>query len=404
MRRVIGRLTALDVKRLGEGVHADGGGLYLQIAASGARCWCFRYQRDGERHEMGLGATHAVGLARARERAAEARGQLAEGIDPLAARRAQRAALRAASTTFEAFAESFITAQAPGWRAGGKNEDQWRASMRAYVYPRLGAMPLGDIGAAEVLAVLTPAWTTRPVTADKVRGRIEAVLDAAKARGLRAGENPARWRGHLDNLLPATKKIAPVVHFAALDYHEMPAFMTVLRQHASIKARVLEFSILTAGRSGECLGAQWSEIDVAKRLWIVPPGRMKVEREHRVPLSDRALAIIAEMAAIRDGDYLFPGRRGKPVNKLTMFTMLRDMGRGDITAHGFRSAFRDWCGNETSFPREIAEQALAHASGDQTERAYRRSDALEKRRQLMTAWSAYCDGAERGNVVVALAR
>lgn len=396
----VGKLTALAVQRAMRkrkpGLMNDGGGLYLKDGSS----WIFRYARRGRRHDLGLGPAADVSLAEARGKAIEARRLLRDGSDPVQARRASRA-VAAKRLTFAECAAQFHKAQSPGWRSA-KHAATWRASIDAYAAPIIGDMTVDAIAVEHVLAVLGDLWAQKPDVAGRVRARVESVLDFATARGLRTGENPAAWR-RLRHLLPALSKVHATAHFAALPYTEAPAFMSLLRGRQSIKARALEFTILTAVRSVEALGARWDEIDLD--LWAIPAERMKSSREHRVPLSARALAIIGEMRSIRRNDFVFPGAKpGRPLGDMALFTMLRDMGRADVTAHGFRSTFRDWAGDH-GFPREIAEAALAHVTGDQTEQAYRRSDALERRRALMAQWSNYCDGpAERGKVVSIAAR
>jgi integrase len=318
--------------------------------------------------------------------------------NPIAERRASRAAALKIVTFAEEGAD-YVGTHRAGWRSE-KHAQQWEASLETYVYPIIGNMKEDEIGVADVLRVLTPIWTEKPETANRVRNRIELILDAAKARGVRSGENPARWRGHLDKLLPPRAKVRKAKHFAALPYSEVGAFMTELRRQAGVASRCLEFSILCATRSGEALGAQWSEISLHEKLWRVPGSRTKSGREHRVPVPDSAIAILEQMEAIRQSDFVFPGRRG-PLSGFALQSALKRMGREDVTVHGFRSTFRDWVGDATHFPREVCEQALGHVVGDRVEQAYRRSDALDRRRKLMDAWAAYCGqtSGERGRVV-----
>ena len=398
-----GKLTALEVTRLMRarkpGLKSDGGGgLYLKDGAS----WIFRYARGGRRRDLGLGPARDITLAEARGKAAEARRAILDGRDPIAERRASAAAL-AKAMTFAELGADYIKIHRAGWRSE-KHAVQWEQSLARFAYPVLGDMKPDEIGVAEVLGVLTPIWTAKPVTGARVRNRIELILDAAKARGLRSGENPARWRGHLDKLLPPRAKLRRVEHFAALPYAEVPDLMTELRQRDSVPAKALAFAILTATRSGEVLGATWGEVDLDRKAWTIPAERTKALREHRVPLSDPALAILAEMAAIRSGDHVFPGQRaGRSLSPDMMSMTLARMGR-KATVHGFRSGFRDWSGNETHFPREVCEQALGHVVGDQVEQAYRRGDALEKRRALMDAWAAFIGTSGRCGKVIAFAR
>jgi integrase len=390
-----GKLTALQVQRAKKsGMLNDGAGLYLQNGSA----WILRYKRAGKSHYLGLGPLFLVGLAEARQKAIEARRLLLDGKDPLAERRASRAA-RAKAMTFHEVSESYIAAHRPGWRSA-KHGTQWEQSLADYAYPIIGDMEPDAIGVDDILRVLAPIWTSRPVTAGRVRNRIELILDAAKARGLRSGENPAAWRGHLDKLLPAKAKVHAVEHHAAMPYSEVAGFMAELRQQGSVGATALAFTILSAVRSGETLGARWDEIDLGERLWTVRASRVKSGREHRVPLSDPALAILKKMAAIRSNDFVFPGRlHERPLSGEAMKHVLQRSGRVNVTIHGFRSAFRDWSGNETHFPREICEQALGHAVGNAVEQAYRRSDALDKRRKLMGAWADFVEPDERGKVI-----
>lgn len=399
-------LTAKSVRTKGPGVHADGGGLYLKVLPSGARMWLYRYQIAGKRHDMGLGGVDVFTLSEARERALDARRQVARGMDPLADKRAQRvaAAISAAkSATFKECAEAYIEAHAPGWRHA-QHAQQWPSSMERYVYPTIGDLPVRDIDVGLVLKVIEPIWLTKSETASRVRSRVEAVLDYAMTRGYRQGENPARWRGHLENLLPAKSKVAPVQHFAALPYIEMGSFMSELRGHDSIPARALKFAILTAARTDQVLGAKWSEIDIANRLWIVPASRMKSRREHRVPLSDAAMAIVEQMAAIRCNDFVFPGIKSDRLNARALQIALQRTGRTGLTPHGFRSTFSDWVAERTAYPAEVREMALAHAVGDKVEAAYRRGDLFDKRVRLMEDWERFCASPPIEGEVVPLRR
>jgi integrase len=375
------------------GRHADGGNLYLTISKTGpgvSRRWTFLYSLAGKQREAGFGPAAAVTLAEAREKAAGYRSMLAKGIDPLAAKKAAREA-EAARKTFGQCADELIKSKRREWRSE-VHAAQWRTTIDDYCGPILDK-PVDAIDTQAVLGVLQPVWGRIPETASRLRGRIEAVLDYGKANGLRSGENPAAWRGHLALILPKRQKLSRG-HHAAMPYPDIPGFLGKLREVESIPALALEFLILTACRSGEVLSATWSEIDIDAQVWVIPASRMKAGREHRVPLSARAMEILDMMASIRTGDLVFPGqRRRRPLSGAAMGALVTGG-----TIHGFRSSFRDWAGEETSFPREIAEQALAHATGDATERAYRRGDALEKRRGLMTAWSNYCEPAAGGNV------
>jgi integrase len=395
MARTIGRLTALKVDRAKRpGMYADGGGLYLRVTDNGAKNWVFRFMLNGRTRWMGMGPLHTVGLSEARNRAAGFRLQRHDGVDPIEARRAERLEtnLKAAKMlTFKECSALYIASHRAGWR-NPKHAAQWEATLATYAEPVVGALSVQAIDTALVLKILEPIWTTKPETAGRVRGRIESILDWAKVRDYRAGENPARWRGHLDKLLPARSKVRRVEHHAALPYAVLPGFLVSLRQQEGIAARALEFAILTAARTGEAIGARWSEMDLLEKTWTLPAGRMKAEGEQRVPLSARALAIVEEMQPHRHGEnaFVFPGAKlGRPLSNMAFLMLLRRMGHDGLTAHGFRSSFRDWCSERTGFPAEVAEMALAHAVGGKVEAAYRRGDLFNKRRQLMNAWTEF---------------
>jgi integrase len=388
--RARNRLTDRSAKTVGGGKHCDGGGLYLQVVegATGlTRSWLFRFKERW----MGLGPYPDVTLAEARQKALEARKLLLVGLDPIEQKRLSRAAanvVAAKTITFDQASAQYISSHRHGWK-NAKHASQWEATLAAYVSPIFGNLPVTEIDAGLVLRALEPIWTTKPETASRVRGRIDAILDWAKARGYRTGENPARWKGHLDHLLPKRGKVKKVEHHAALPYAEVPAFMVQLHGQNGAAARALEFAILTAARTGEVLGARWDEIDLATQVWTVAAERMKGEREHRVPLSEAAAAIIKTQAERREGNFVFPGARGAALSNMAFLMLLRRMGV-DVTAHGFRSSFRDWAGDQTHVQREVVEAALAHTVGDKAEQAYRRGDALQKRRALMQAWADYC--------------
>jgi integrase len=387
-------MSGLAVTRATEkGLYHDGGGLYLQVTASGAKSWIYRYMLDGRAREMGLGPLHVIPLSEARTRAAECRRLRLDGIDPIEARKGQRdrARLEAATAmTFDACATAYIEAHQAGWQ-NAKHRDQWRNTLSTYAGPVFGALPVQAVDVGLVMKVLEPIWHMKPETASRLRGRIEVILDWATVRGYRKGENPARWRGHLDKLLPARGKIRKVEHHAALPYRDIPSFMIALREQEGIACQALGLLILTAARTGEVIGARWDEFDLDERIWTVPADRMKAGKEHRVPLSDAAIAVIERLKERRIGDFIFPGGRvGKPLSNMAMLKLLDRMGWGDLTAHGFRSTFRDWAAEQTNFPREVAEMALAHTIGDKVEAAYRRGDLFEKRRQLMEAWANFC--------------
>ena len=332
--------------------HPDGDGLYLQVAAGGTKSWIFRFKRNGATRDMGLGPLRDVGLAEARELAKRARGQLRDGFDPIEVRKLRRsdAQLDAARTlSFDDAAAAYIAAHSPGWR-NPKHRQQWRNTLATYASPVFGKLPVAAIDTGLVLRALKPIWETKPETAGRLRGRIESVLGWATTMGYRTGDNPAQWRAHLENLLPAKGKVRRVRHHPALPFADIAEFMSALRGQESITARALEFTILTAVRTGDALGARWSEINFSDRTWTIPAERMKAEREHRVPLSDAALAILTPLAETRRGEFVFPGMKPKkPLSNMSMLMLLRRMGRGDLTAHGFRSTFRDWVAEQTRF-------------------------------------------------------
>jgi integrase len=370
--------------------------LYLIVSPSGARKWVYRFTSAGRVTEMGLGSAAAVSLRQARDKAHDARKLRASGENPIVARR--RAALaNAAVPTFGSVAAALIAAKESGWR-NEKHKREWGSSLTRFCGPLLD-LPVNEIDTAAIRAVLNPLWQTKPETASRLRGRIEAVLDAAKAQGYRSGENPAAWRGHLAHLLPKRPSLSRG-HHAAMEYREIPSFIALLRERDGMAAMALEFCILTAARSGEVYGARWSEIDLAASIWTLPAARMKGGREHRIPLCARAFAILEALSAAKICEFVFPSPRGhRPLSHVAMTEVMERMNIRGSTVHGFRSSFRDWCGNETNFPREVAEEALAHVVGDKAEQAYRRSDALDKRRALMEAWGQYCQPAAASKVV-----
>jgi integrase len=386
------KLTARKVQTAKPGKYSDGGNLYLVVSETGSRKWVLRFTWRGKPKEKGLGSAASVPLADAREKAATARRKIAQGINPIDEPKSE-----GRIPTFGELADDVRQSLSKGFR-NEKHKAQWKATLETYAAP-LRAKPVDTVTTDDVLAVLKPIWMTKAETASRVRGRVEKVLDAAKAKGFRDGENPARWRGHLDHLLPRPSKLARG-HHAAMPYEDVAAFIADLRKREATAALALELCILTAARSGEILGMQWSEIDLEKKNWTVPANRMKAGREHRVPLSSRAVAILRQLEKPRTGDLVFPGQaRNKPLSNMAMEMMLRRMKIHDATVHGFRSSFRDWAGNVSNFPRELVETALAHVIGDKAEQAYRRSDALEKRRKLMDAWAAYCASPKTGSVI-----
>jgi len=393
MSRKATELGALAVSRLREpGLHAVGGvsGLYLQVTSSGARSWILRATVGGKRRDMGLGGFPDVTLAFAREKAREARSKIEQGLDPILERERALSLLRAEqakSMTFEAACQALIDAKSDEWR-NPKHRAQWAASLATYAYPTIGKLQVGDVGQAHILSILQPIWKEKTETATRLRGRIEQVLDWARVRGFREGENPARWRGHLDKLLPAPTKIAKVVHHKALPIDAMPGFMAQLRQRKGLSARALEFLVLTASRSGEVRGATWQEIDMEAAVWTVPAERMKAQKEHRVPLSPQALALLAAMPRVEANDLVFPAPRGGQLSDMTLTNLMRRM-ELEAVPHGMRSTFRDWAAERTHFPREVAEMALAHTIGNAVEAAYRRGDLFIKRAEMMAAWADF---------------
>jgi integrase len=399
-------LSAAFVRTAKPGRYCDGDGLYLLVKKPGGRYWVFRYKLNGGKlREAGLGRAgeerNCVRLSEARARASVLFHQVKSGVDPLAARDAASAAAKASAQnvavrgiTFRKAAQSYINGHAAAWR-NAKHAAQWSSTLDAYANSVFGELAIADVDTAHVLAALEPIWLTRPETASRLRGRIERILDFAKARGWRSGENPAAWRGHLALTLPARTKVRKVEHHAALPWGQIGDFMIALNNQGGIGARALRFSVLTAARSGEVRGARWSEMDISTATWGVPAERMKGGREHRVPLSQSALDVLREMVEARtSGDsnaLVFPGRdAGRPLSDMSLTAVLRRMGRGELTAHGFRSSFRDWAAETTAYPAELVEMALAHAVGSKVEAAYRRGDLFEKRRRLMDDWSTYC--------------
>jgi integrase len=403
--RKANKLTPLAVKRATQpGLYHDGHGLYLQVSVFGTKSWLYRFMRDGVARKMGLGALHTVPLALARRRAADARRALLDGIDPIDARKARRAATKlesAKAITFRECAESCVTSQEAGWR-NAKHVGQWRSTLATYAYPVIGDLPVANVDTGLVLKILEPLWATKPETATRLRGRIETVLNWATVREYRRGENPARWRGHLDGVLPKSSKVKRVKHHPALAYADLPAFMRELRRLDSISARALEFTVLTAARTGEVIGAQWSEIDLTAKTWTVPAGRMKAGKEHRIPLSDRAAMILETL--LREGSYVFPGARaGRSLSNMAMLELLRGMRGMGATVHGFRSTFRDWAAERTNYPEFVVEKALAHVVADKVEAAYRRGDLFEKRARLMDDWTIYCASPPaKGHNIIAM--
>jgi len=404
MARAINKLTPKTVAALSKtGNFSDGGGLYLQISAYGSKNWVFRFTLHGRKREMGLGSLNTITLAEARQAAVDCRKQLREGIDPIEQRKATLQVAKLANTktmTFDECSAAFIEAKQGEWK-NPKHRQQWTNTLATYASPVIGKLSVADVDTGLVLKILEPLWETKTETASRLRGRIESVLSWATTRKYREGENPARWRGHLDTLLANPSKIKKEVHHAALPYKDLPKFMRKLREHTGAAARALEFAILTAARSGEVLGARWDEIDLEEGIWTIPTGRMKVRREHRVPLSDAATAVIAKMQSEVQSTYVFPGtKEDKPLSNMAMLMTLRRLNTGDLTTHGFRSTFRDWASETTAYPHEVCEMALAHTITNKAEAAYRRGDLFDKRRRLMQDWASYCASGKSASGVV----
>ena len=406
MPKTAKELGPLAVKLLREpGMHAVGvvPGLYLQVFESGARSWILRLMVASKRREMGLGSYPGVTLAMAHQKARHLRELAEGGRDPIQDRRDAKSALHAvaaAALTFDQCAAIYIAAHASGWK-NAKHAQQWSNTLAQHASPVMGSLLVRDVGLSHVLAVLEPIWRTKTETATRLRGRIELVLDWATARGYREGLNPARWRGHLDKLMPKPGKLSKVEHHPALAAADMAAFMVKLRAAEGMGARALEFTILTAARSGEVRGAVWSEIDRKEKTWTVPADRMKAGKEHRVPLSDAALALLNSLPVFAGSDLVFPAARGGVLSDMTLSAVMRRMKLGAVP-HGFRSTFRDWASELTSYPRDVAEMALAHTIGNQVEAAYRRGDLFDKRRMMMGDWAVFLARLERPATVIDL--
>ena len=419
-RKLSNALTPLTVKNAKPGRHADGGGLHLLVKpptpqaiksakpgepAKGVRSWVYRYMLNGRSRDAGLGAAGqgGISLSDARDLASALRLKVKAGIDPLDERQreasealASAQAAQIAGITFKAVAEAYIGANESSWR-NDKHRQQWRNTLASYVYPVMGELPVADISTAHVLTILEPIWQDKPETAARIRGRIETVLDAAKARGYREGENPARWRGHIAQILPPRSRLTRG-HHKAMPYEAVPAFMAKLREREAMAALALELVILTATRTSEVLGATWAEVDVDKAIWTVPASRMKAGKEHRIPLSPRAVEILEAVKPL-DKASLFPADKGGKLSTMAMSMLLRRM-KLDCTVHGFRSGFRDWAAECTGYAHEVCEMALAHVIGNKSEAAYRRGDMFEKRRRLMADWATYCASGDAAGAKV----
>jgi len=386
------KLTARTVEtKKTEGYYSDGGNLYLRITLNKTKSWMFIYRKDKKRTEIGLGSVELVTLEEAREKANTLRKQITNGIDPLTEKQRLDNEIRAniaKAMTFKQCADAYINAHQAEWK-NKKHIQQWQNTLAQYAFPVFGDLDVKSIDTGLITKCLEPIWLTKNETAGRVRGRIESVLDWATVRKYRKGDNPARWRGHLDKLLPKPSKIQKVEHHSALPYADINAFINLLHNQEGIAAKCLEFTILTAARTGESIGATWDEIDLSAKVWTIPAERMKMKKGHIVPLSPQALAIINEMAAIRTNDYVFPSNR-KGLSNMAMLKLLKRMDKGEITVHGFRSTFRDWAAESTAYTSEVVEMALAHAIKNQTEAAYRRGDLLLKRNRLMEDWARQC--------------
>ena len=404
MARQQQRLSALQVTKLTKpGLYGDGGGLTLQITATGAKSWLLRYMVAGKPFGMGLGPTHTVSLAEARQKALDARKLLIDGINPLAAKKQNQIAAALADAkmmSFDQCAEAYILAHKAGWK-NAKHGDQWTNTLNTYASPVFGHLPVAEIDTGLVVKCLAPIWESKTETASRVRGRIESVLGWATTSGYRTGENPARWKGHLENLLATISKTSRTKNHPSLPWPRIGAFMSALRVREGVSARAVEFAILTACRSGEVRGAQWAEFDTAGKLWTIPAERMKAKREHQVPLSDAALALLESLPKDDDAEVVFAGTKKQPLSDMSLTAVIRRM-NGDekpvwadangegITVHGFRSTFRMWAAETTNYPREVAEHALAHQLPDAVERAYQRGSQFAKRAALMAEWAVYC--------------
>ncbi|MBP7790308.1 MAG: tyrosine-type recombinase/integrase [Zoogloea sp.] len=404
MARQQQRLSALQVTKLTKpGLYGDGGGLTLQITATGAKSWLLRYMVAGKPFGMGLGPTHTVSLAEARQKALDARKLLIDGINPLAAKKQNKIAAALANAkmmSFDQCAEAYILAHKAGWK-NAKHGDQWTNTLNTYASPVFGHLPVAEIDTGLVVKCLTPIWESKTETASRVRGRIESVLGWATTSGYRTGENPARWKGHLENLLATISKSSRTKNHPSLPWQRIGAFMEALRAREGVSARAVEFAILTACRSGEVRGARWAEFDMAGKLWTIPAERMKAKREHQVPLSDAAMALLESITKGEDAEVVFAGTKGQPLSDMSLTAVIRRMNgdekpvwadaNGDsITVHGFRSTFRMWAAETTNYPREVAEHALAHQLPDAVERAYQRGSQFAKRAALMAEWAVYC--------------
>lgn len=402
------KLTQLKIDRLRTpAVYGDGAGLSLKVTKNGSKSWIYRYMLAGKAHWMGLGSYPDVSLAEAREKAAELRKLTRQNIDPLAEKRKQTSIIRASIAKFINFdkaSEQYIDSHKSGWK-NAKHAEQWTNTLKTYASPIIGNIDVALIDTSHIMRILEKDnfWTEKTETAHRVRGRIESILDWATVRKYRTGENPARWKGHLDKLLPARTKVKKIEHHPALPWLEMGAFMVKLREQEGVAAKAVELAILTACRSGEVRGAVWEEFDLDAGIWIIPPERMKAKKEHRVPLQEKAIQLLRKQKELFPNGYVFPGmKEGKPLSDMSLTAVLRRMEQNEITVHGFRSSFRDWAAESTAYPNEMVEMALAHTIGNKVEAAYRRGDLFEKRRRMMQDWSNFCDTVIKAGEVIPL--
>lgn len=395
MSRKAKELSALAVSKISTcGFYFVGGtaGLALQVAPSGARSWILRVMIAGKRCDMGLGGFPEVTLSAAREAARTARSKIRSGVDPIEERRTIRSeivASRASAVTFDECVATYLKMKKAEWK-NTKHASQWWNTLETYASPIIGNLLVRDVNQSHVMRIIEPLWSTKTETATRLRGRIESVLDWATVRGYRKGNNPARWKGHLDVLLATPGKIKKVTHHPALPYLGLGAFMVDLSNQPGMGARALEFAILTATRSGEVRGASWDEIDLTDKVWIIPANRMKMKKEHRIPLCNKATTILKALPRISGTKLIFPNTKGTQLSDMTLTAVLRRMKQNDITVHGFRATFRDWTSEHTSYSRDVCEMALAHTIGNKVEAAYRRGDLFEKRCRLMRDWGKFC--------------
>lgn len=407
MARQLGKLTALQVTKFTKmGLYGDGGGLTLQITKAGVKSWLFRFMREGKAYGMGLGPTHTFSLAEARQKALAARKLLADGLNPLTEKKEKllaKALERARMMSFDQCAKAYIEAHKSSWK-NAKHLDQWSNTLATYASPVFGQLPVAEVDTALVVKCLAPIWQTKTETASRLRGRIESVLGWAATSGYRTGENPARWKGHLENLLANISKTSRTKNHPSLPWQRIGDFMAALKAREGNASRAMAFTILTACRSGEVRGAQWPEFDFKEKVWTIPAKRMKAQREHQVPLSDAALAVLASMPQC--AEFVFPGSKGQILSDMSLTAVIRRMNSEEIkavwvdaagegiTVHGFRSTFRMWTAETTAYPREVAEHALAHKLPDAVERAYQRGTQFLKRQALMAEWGTYCTVAK----------